>query len=143
MAKQGYRFLDSDMHVFEPHDLYLRYMDPRWGDKIPRAEPRRAYGFHRFAMADGAPVRKSRIPDAVWGDERGVNRERDVYAGPRFQYGLEHDFDAASQVKAMNDEGIDVAVMFRTFPPILDEELDPEYALALARAWNDWITDFC
>ena len=70
MAKHGYRFLDSDMHVFEPHDLYLRYMDPRWGDQVPRAEPRRAYGFHRFAMADGAPVRKSRIPDAQWGDER-------------------------------------------------------------------------
>jgi predicted TIM-barrel fold metal-dependent hydrolase len=143
MAKHGFRFMDSDMHVFEPHDLYLKYMDPKWGPMIPRAEPRKQYGFHRFAMADGSPVRKSRVPDAVWGDEREVNRRRDEQEGPRFQYGLEHDFDPASQVKAMDDEGIDVAVLFRTFPPILDEELDPEYAIALARAWNDWISDFC
>ena len=36
MAKHGYKILDSDMHVFEPHDLYLRYMNPKWGDRIPR-----------------------------------------------------------------------------------------------------------
>jgi hypothetical protein len=25
MAKDGLKVLDSDMHVFEPHDLYLNY----------------------------------------------------------------------------------------------------------------------
>jgi len=36
MAKNGYKILDSDMHVFEPHDLYLKYMNPKWSDRIPR-----------------------------------------------------------------------------------------------------------
>src|SRR5205814_6378483 len=40
MAKLGYKILDSDMHVFEPHDLYLKYMNPKWGDRIPRGQPR-------------------------------------------------------------------------------------------------------
>ena len=44
MAKKGFRFLDSDMHVFEPHDMYLRYMDPKWSDRIPRSAPRTRYG---------------------------------------------------------------------------------------------------
>jgi hypothetical protein len=40
MARDGQKILDSDMHVFEPHDLYLKYMNPKWGDRIPRGEPR-------------------------------------------------------------------------------------------------------
>ena len=143
MAKNGYRFMDCDMHVFEPHDLYLKYMDPKWGDRVPRAEPRKGYGFHRFAMADGQPVRKNRVPAELMVDNAAVNRQRDAQEAPRYQYGVEQGFDPASQVKAMDDEGLDVAVLFRTFPPILDEALDPEYARDLARAWNDWITDFC
>ncbi len=143
MTMHGFRFMDCDMHVFEPHDLYLNYMDPKWGDKVPRAEPRTQYGFHRFAAADGRPVRKTRVLAELMVDNSAVNRQRDAQEAARYQYALEHGFDPASQVKAMDDEGIDVAVLFRTFPPILDEELDPEYARDLARAWNDWIADFC
>ena len=31
MAKQGYKILDSDMHVFEPHDLYLQIYESEMG----------------------------------------------------------------------------------------------------------------
>ena len=106
MAKNGFRFMDCDMHVFEPHDLYLQYMDPKWGDRVPRAEPRTGYGFHRFATADGKPVRKTRVPAELMVDNNAVNRQRDAQEAPRYRYGLEHGFDAASQVKAMDDEGI-------------------------------------
>jgi hypothetical protein len=34
MARDGLKILDSDMHVFEPHDLYLNYMDPKWDWKF-------------------------------------------------------------------------------------------------------------
>ena len=29
MAKNGFRAFDSDMHVFEPADLYTKYMNPK------------------------------------------------------------------------------------------------------------------
>ena len=142
MVKDGFLFLDSDMHVFEPHDLFLQYMDPKWGDRIPRAEPRTRYGFHRFNDAHGEPIRRTRF--VVAKQSAGTDgRSRDAFVAHRFEYGLEHQFDAASQVKAMDDEGCDVAVLFRTFPLILDDQLEPEYALAVARAWNNWMTDFC
>jgi uncharacterized protein len=143
MAKHDIPFLDCDMHVFEPHDLYLKNMDPKWGDRVPRAERRSQYGFHRFATADGHAVRKARVPDAAWGDEREVNRQRDLQQAPIYRDSLAHDFDPASQVRAMDVEGVDGAVLFRTFPVILDEALEPDYARDLARAWNDWITHFC
>ncbi len=36
MARNGFAIMYSDMQFFEPHDLYLKYMDPKWGDRIPR-----------------------------------------------------------------------------------------------------------
>ena len=39
MAKNGFRAFDSDMHVFEPADLYTKYMNPKWGERIPRGAP--------------------------------------------------------------------------------------------------------
>jgi hypothetical protein len=36
--KNGYRAFDSDMHVYDPAFLYEKYMNPRWGERIPVAE---------------------------------------------------------------------------------------------------------
>jgi hypothetical protein len=51
-------------------------------------------------------------------------------------------FDSASQVKAMDVEGLDVAVLFRTLPVVCVDAFDPEFAIALCRGWNDWAADF-
>ena len=36
MAKAGYRILDSDLHLMEPPDLFQRYLDPAYRDRMPR-----------------------------------------------------------------------------------------------------------
>jgi hypothetical protein len=59
MAREGYKILDSDMHVYEPHDLYLKYMDPKWGNRIPRGGPRKRHGQIKFTLANGKPLRPS------------------------------------------------------------------------------------
>ncbi len=45
----------------------------------------------------------------------------------------------------MDAEGIDIAVMFRTSASMLVsiDSLEPEYSLALCRAFNDWVADYC
>ena len=149
--KSGLFFCDSDMHVFEPGDLYQRYMDEKWGDRIPRAKPRTegtsyvdAWAFlHDFTDAQGQPIRRARYTQQLLGLQNQATRERNGEVAWRFEYGFEHNFDSASQVVAMDREGCDVAVLFRTYPLILDDTLEPEYALAVARAWNDWMTEFC
>ena len=32
--KDGLRFVDCDMHVEEPPDLFSRYLDPRFKDRV-------------------------------------------------------------------------------------------------------------
>ncbi|MDE0035128.1 MAG: amidohydrolase family protein [Deltaproteobacteria bacterium] len=140
MAKNGFKVLDSDMHVFEPHDLYLKYMDPEWGDRIPRGEPRRRHGQIRFTFADGTPVRPG---GSGLRSPRGAQEQRFEKVAPHYRNSLERDYDPVSQLDAMDVEGLDVAVLFRTFPLHCDDGLEGEYAMALCRAWNDWIFDFC
>lgn len=58
--KHRFAILDADLYVIEPYDLYLKYMDPKWDDRVPRAEPRQLNvgELHDFKTADGSPVRK-------------------------------------------------------------------------------------
>jgi hypothetical protein len=48
MPKNGFRAFDSDMHVFEPADLYQKYMNPKWGERIPVGKPRIKHGMTRY-----------------------------------------------------------------------------------------------
>ena len=36
MAKNGFKAMDSDMHVFEPADLWQRYIDKKYLDRAPK-----------------------------------------------------------------------------------------------------------
>lgn len=137
MARNGFKILDSDMHVFEPHDLYLKYMNAKWGDRIPRGAPRKKHGQVKFLFGDGRPVRSSGVP----GLTQAAPGE-DQVAG-RYEESLRRNYDAVSQLAAMDREGLDVAVLFRTFPLHCDDSLEPEYAADLCRAWNHWMADFC
>src|ERR1041385_7170031 len=36
MAKNGFKILDSDMHIMEPPDLWERYIDKKFSTRAPR-----------------------------------------------------------------------------------------------------------
>ena len=54
-------------------------------------------------------------------------------------------YDARSHLEAMDVEGIDVAVLFGTRGRHVQmrDDLDPQLAAAMARAHNDWTSEFC
>jgi predicted TIM-barrel fold metal-dependent hydrolase len=146
MARDGYKILDSDMHVFEPYDLYEKYMDPKWGARIPRGKPRTKHGQIKFTYSNGRPLRPSGtqvLAATTPKPNSGESSPGEAQVAHRYAKPLARDYDAISQLAAMDDEGLDVAVLFRTFPLHCDDSLEPEYANALCRAWNDWMADFC
>ena len=133
MPKNGFQAFDSDMHVFEPADLYTKYMNPKWGDRIPHGEPRKKHGMTRYFLGNGEPIR-SPSPVVSFHENRMADR---------FNESLARDYDNVSQLKAMDKEGLDIAVLFRTSPLHTNESFEPEYANDLCKAWNDWMVDFC
>jgi predicted TIM-barrel fold metal-dependent hydrolase len=131
--KQGLKAFDSDMHVYDAADLYTRYMHPKWGDRIPRGQRNGKHGRVEFSVAGNQKLRA--IPDVIDHGQKQVAK--------RYDFAVMRDYDAVSQVEAMDREGLDVAVLFRTSPLHCDETLEPEYANDLCKAWNSWIADFC
>ena len=101
MARNGFKILDSDMHVFEPHDLYLKYMNPRWGDRIPRGEPRKKHGQIRFTYADGKPIRSSGVQALSATTPKPIANEAapgEDGVAQRYMKPLERNYDAVSQL---------------------------------------------
>src|SRR4029453_16988080 len=131
--KNGLRAFDSDMHVYDSADLYEKYMNSKWGDRIPRGQRNGKHGRVEFQLGGGTKLRA--ISDVI---DHGQKQVAD-----RYGFAVERDYDAVSQVQALEKEGLDVALLFRTSPLHCDDSFEPEYANDLCLAWNSWIADFC
>src|SRR5262249_25944643 len=72
-------------------------------------------------------------------------RRRSRARHPHFNVARANAYDAPSTLTAMDIEGIDVAVMYGTRGRqiLCHDDLDPAYAAALARAYNNWAADYC
>jgi predicted TIM-barrel fold metal-dependent hydrolase len=140
---------DSDLHVMEPPDLWQRWIDPAFRHAAPvgLAELKRDMRVRvkSRVLTRGGPVRPQR---AAPGRGTGWREEHDaVYAAAEAR-----SWDAASQLAAMDAEGLDLAVLFPSrglFVLGLDsvemrgsDGLEPDFAAAIARAYNDWMHDF-
>ena len=84
--KNGLRAFDSDMHVYDPAFLYERYMNPKWGDRIPRGKRNGKHGRVEFQLDDGTKLRA--ITDVI---DHGQKQVAD-----RYGFAVERDYDAVS-----------------------------------------------
>ena len=48
-------------------------------------------------------------------------------------------------IEAMDTEGLDIAVVFRTYTAHATgtDDIEPDLAAAICRAFNNWLRDFC
>jgi uncharacterized protein len=149
MSLRDHVICDSDLHVMEPPDLWERYIEPEYAHAAPRglSEIQRDM---RVKVKNHVMLRLGSVrPQRVDGRKTGWREEHDdVYAASEAA-----GWDAASQVAAMDAEGLDMAVLYPSrglFVLGLDsveqvgpDGLEPEYATAIARAYNNWMKDFC
>ena len=154
MARDGYLILDSDLHMMEPDDLWARYLDEPYRAKAPRffgaQQQKLPQGSEDKGNADvieGMEVQGLAIPAHSKSPSAAASRRelrRRSRAGhPHFNVARARGFDPASTLTAMDIEGIDVAVMYGTRGRqiLCHDDLAPDYAAALARAYNDWAAD--
>ena len=148
--RNGWRIADSDMHVMEPADLWQRYIDPEWRhaapigmSELPR-DMRVKVQDHVLSRAFPTRANARSTSRSV-----GWKQSQDEAYGPAESRG----WDATSQLASMDAEGLDAAVLFPSrglFVLGLDTEeqagsdgFAPPFAAAIARAYNDWLHDFC
>ena len=139
--KNGFRVMDSDIHLIEPRDIYERYLEDRYKPEAPTFVPAPGKLSSDWLMKiPGQEERVNQLPDAT--RPLDIPRQRKY---PLLKYAVDDNFGTTSQLKGMDVEGIDVAVVFttRTRGHVSMDDLDPEYAIALCRAFNDYLADFC
>ena len=136
MAKNGFRVFDSDMHVLEPPDLWERYIDPGFRRRAPRGSTRTPLDLG--VTVDGTDAFQFTPHAARLSlQERGGTE--------RFAEDIARGFDAVAQLRAMDREGIDVTVLYPSRGLFANSypDMDPTFSTAIARAYNDWMADFC
>jgi uncharacterized protein len=147
MSANGWRVADSDMHVMEPPDLWERYIAAEWRHAAPvgLSELHRDM---RVRVKDHSLTRMGRAKPN-FAETVGWKPGSDEALAPSES----RLWDPASQLAAMDEEGVDRAVLFPSrglFVLGLDstehvgpDGLEPGLATAIARAYNDWMADYC
>lgn len=138
--KNSLQILDSDLHVIEPREVYEDYLDERFRDGMPRYL---GWGPTNFPHWE---VQGQIIPP--WARDQQVARAQEYLDAPTedvYRSIRERNYDAISTLESMDVEGIDVAVLYRTFAHMVVsiDELEAEYATAYCAAFNDWLADYC
>ena len=151
--KDGLRFVDCDMHIMEPPDLFATYLDPAFRRRVSLP-----------LGADGRPKRGTIVIDGLpttMDAELQQYRKRSkpggsdstqplsgsrAYGDPaRLDFAIKRNYDPRAQLWGMEKEGVDIAVLFPTtgLSLLARDNMDPELSLALCQAYNNWIHDFC
>src|SRR5438093_5697976 len=126
MARQGFKVMDSDIHVTEPADLWEKYMEPAYKDRAPQfavspSQPGLRWRFEGKAFPAFMDLPERQRLAAVRFDKA---RARHVEAGryqifyqdvrgddPRDTPEILSGEDPRDMLKAMDVEGIDVSTV--------------------------------
>ena len=126
-----------DDHVVEPPDMFVGRLPARYVDEAPRL-------VHNPDGSDTWQFRDTVIPNVA------LNA---VAGRPKEEYGLEPQgldeirrgcYDVGERVKDMSAGGVLASINFPSFPGFaarLFATDDPDFSLALVRAYNDWHID--
>ena len=145
--KEGYRFVDCDMHIMEPMDLFDKYLDPAFKPRVTSSVRRQDGGSTGHARAAVMVLRRRSRP-AMTATSRNTTGPAGPLVGKRanttVNFAVERGYDAEAQVIGMAMEGIDIAVLFPTIGLsfMARDGMDPQFSAAICRAYNDWLHDF-
>src|SRR5205809_4499374 len=127
--------IDGDGHVIEVDATYER-IDPKYRERRPRyTQAGRGY---IVRLVDGK----------VWGPETdigfvGVNGNLPPPKGKAIHYRRMGTYNPWARLSDMDKDQLDVAVIYPTDELPLTVTLDAGFAAARARAYNDWLYDYC
>jgi predicted TIM-barrel fold metal-dependent hydrolase len=138
---------DADSHVVEPREVWERYLDAEY--RTPgRQALWREHGQHdAYLKVNGRMFRDTMNPNiprhAIW--RPGMTWDEVGELDPDVRHpAIAGASDAKARLADMDAMGIDQTFLYPTwFGEGFHLVEDPDVAWALARAYNDWISDFC
>ena len=146
-TRKRFTVLDSDSHVVEPPEVWEKYLEPDY----------RVLGKHALWREDGRINSYLKVNGQIFRDAGNSNIPRHAIWRPGMTWDSIGELDPnarhpanegawnpEARLKDMDAMGIDQAFLYPTwFAEGFHLVEDPDVAYALARAYNDWIADFC
>ena len=136
------KVIDADGHILEPPDLWQRYLEGKYKDRAIRME-KDPDGVEYFVI-DGRPSANLRgVGPAVGGigqpyQEIATSGSFSYFDGPKGAY------EPTARLSYMDEEGVDAAAIFPSLGLTWEVEVkEAALAAAYARAYNNWVIDFC
>ena len=137
------RLISVDDHVVEAPHVFVDHIDPRYRDQAPRIVERDDWQgwlwedrFYPLSFQGNIHTRHFREGEEGRGADLNARRFEDM---------IEAVYDVHARVEAMDVDGVHAALQFPQFPrfggTLFLEARDKDLALALVRAWNDWMLD--
>lgn len=148
MASRQPPVIDCDSHVLEPTDIWTKYLDADY-----RIIARSAFWHEVDELGVAVTIlngkqAKEMNPgplnrQAIW--KPGMKPEDIGALDPTVRHPITPGAqDPRARLKDMDAMGIDQALLFPTlFAEYFPTVENPDAAFALARAYNDWIAEFC
>jgi predicted TIM-barrel fold metal-dependent hydrolase len=131
MAEDFIRIIDIDGHVREADDLWEHYLEPPFRTRAPKSE-RVANGQLLFVLEGQRHHRRpDESPFRIKPDGSPVNENRHLATEPK------------QRLKDMNGDGIERGMLFPSAGLYLPSVEEEAYAIALCRAYNNWLYDYC
>ena len=127
---RGYQMIDADGHVIEPVDLWETRLEPELRALVSPPQPGDTSSIYRDkAMPIDASLHL-------------IDMRRQVEL--HYKEFLDAGWGPESQLKAMDEMGIDMAFLYPTsgLGKWSEEGMVPGLAAALARAYNEWLYEF-
>jgi len=131
MSETSFRVIDIDGHVREADDLWERYLEPPFRFRAPRIE-QVPNGQLLFLLEGKRHHRRpEESPFRIKTDGSPVNEFRGLATDPR------------ERLQDMDRDGIERGMLFPSAGLYLPSVEEGSYAVALCRAYNNWLFDYC
>ncbi len=146
-TSKDFQVFDSDSHVVEPREVWEKYLDPEYRVLGKYALWREEGRFDSYLKINGQVFRDDGNPNiprhAIWSP--GMTWDAIGELDPNTQHSMsEGASEPQARLRDMDAMGVDQAFVYPTwFAEGFHLVEDPDVSYALARAYNDWIADFC
>ena len=133
--RDGLKVFDADAHVVYPADLWSRFLDKRFVDRVGPQGPVRLRPLqpgHRRRPLDPAPT-------SIYGQfQKAINWTTEDMIAKYGEDMVMKGFTGDRVAHALEVEGVDAMVIYGPEYDMWLEGIDPELQAAMARAYNRW-----
>jgi len=133
--RNGSAVIDCDGHVIEPWDMWEQYIAEPFKQTCPRMQ-KDEKGIPRLAV-------EGRLYPKPSGPGRAPLRILSEEQIPAYESHLVGGHDPEVRIQHMDKDGIDIALLLPSQGLVIGSIADPALAAASARAYNNWLSDYC